>query len=93
MSGKAVRETLAALGVIASLVFVGVEIQQNTAVARSQARNDLATLNQEWLMQLASDLDLSGGFDAHFSDEETKANVSRNGGPAHAIVARMCGND
>ena len=30
MSGKAIRETLAALGVIASMVFVGVEIQQNT---------------------------------------------------------------
>jgi hypothetical protein len=35
MSGKAVRETLAALGVMASLVFVGWEIQQNTAVARA----------------------------------------------------------
>jgi len=37
MSGRAVRETLAALGVIASLVFVGAEIRQNTTVARATA--------------------------------------------------------
>ena len=41
MSGKAIRETLAALGVIASMVFVGMEIRQNTAVARASAHNDL----------------------------------------------------
>jgi hypothetical protein len=55
MSGKAVRETLAALGVIASLVFVGAEIRQNTAVARGQTRQDLAALNQEWLVLHAAD--------------------------------------
>ena len=30
-SGRAIREVLAAAGVIASLVFVGFEIRQNTA--------------------------------------------------------------
>lgn len=49
MSGKAVRETLAALGVIASLVFVGAEIRQNTAVARGQTRQELALEFQDWL--------------------------------------------
>jgi len=39
MSGKAVRETLAALGVIASLVFVGTEIRQNTTATRSATQN------------------------------------------------------
>jgi len=39
MSGKAVRETLAALGVIASLVFVGFEIRQNTSATRSATQN------------------------------------------------------
>lgn len=72
MPGKEVRDTLGLLAVVASLVFVGVEIRQNTAVARTQARNDLATLNQEWLMQLAADLDLSEDFDAHFSYEEPR---------------------
>ncbi len=37
MSGKAIRETLAALGVIASMVFVGMEIRQNTAIAKMAA--------------------------------------------------------
>ena len=37
MSSKAIREALAALGVIASLLFVGFEIRQNTMVARASA--------------------------------------------------------
>ncbi len=41
MSGKAIRETLAAVGVIASLVFVGVEIQQNTRSAEVDAYQNL----------------------------------------------------
>ena len=36
MSGKAIRETLGFLAVVASLVFVGFEIRQNTQVARGQ---------------------------------------------------------
>ena len=42
MSGKAIRETLAALGVIASMVFVGIEIQQNSATQRAQTRQAIA---------------------------------------------------
>jgi hypothetical protein len=41
MSGKAIRETLGFLAVVTSLVFVGMEIRQNTAVARGQARRNL----------------------------------------------------
>ena len=37
MSGKAIRETLAALGVIASMVFVGLEIRQSNVQARAAA--------------------------------------------------------
>jgi hypothetical protein len=55
MSGQAIRESVAALGVVASLVFVGLEIRQNTAVARGQARQELASLNQEFLVLLAQD--------------------------------------
>ena len=46
MSGKTIGETLAAVGVIASLVFVGVEIRQNTAAVRGatlQAISDAYT--------------------------------------------------
>ncbi len=38
MSGKAIGEALAALGVIASMIFVGLEIRQSNAQARAQAR-------------------------------------------------------
>ena len=37
MSGKAIRETLGFLAVVAGLVFVGLEIRQNTIAARSAA--------------------------------------------------------
>jgi len=37
MSGKTIRETLGVLGVIASLIFVGVEIRQNTIASRAAA--------------------------------------------------------
>lgn len=55
MSGKDLRETLGVLAVVASLVFVGFEIRQNTAVARGQARQELAALNQEWLILQSTD--------------------------------------
>jgi len=42
MSGKAVRDTLGFLGVVASLVFVGTEIRQNTAIARASTRHAIA---------------------------------------------------
>jgi hypothetical protein len=54
-SAQAIRETLGFVGVVASLVFVGLEIRQNTAVARGQARHELAALNQEWLILQSSD--------------------------------------
>ena len=49
------RELVAAFGVILSLVFVGLEIRQNTAVARGQARQELATLNQGFLALLSQE--------------------------------------
>lgn len=55
MSGKDLRETLGVLAVVASLVFVGLEIRQNTAVARGQTRQELAALNQEWLILQSTD--------------------------------------
>jgi len=48
-------ETIATVGVILSLLFVGFEIRQNTAIARGQARQDLTQVNQEWLVLLSQD--------------------------------------
>ena len=63
MSGKAIRETLGFIGLIASLVFVGMEIRQNTAVARAQSRQGLTENYLEYNMTLAADADL---FDLHY---------------------------
>ena len=52
MSGKAIRETVGFLAVVASLVFVGMEIRQNTQVARGQTRIELTALNNEFLARL-----------------------------------------
>ena len=59
MSGKAIRETLAALGVIASMVFVGWEIRQNTAATRSATIQAITTESRESLSLLASDSTLA----------------------------------
>lgn len=41
MAGKAVRETLGFLAVVAGLVFVGLELRQNTDMMRSQTRSEV----------------------------------------------------
>jgi len=48
-------ELVTAACVIVSLVFVGFEVRQNTQVARGQARQELASLNQEWLLLVSTD--------------------------------------
>jgi hypothetical protein len=55
MKGVQWRELIAAVGVILSLLFVGFQIRQNTQVARGQTRQDLAALNQEWLVLQSQD--------------------------------------
>ena len=55
MSGKAVRETLGFLAVVASLVFVGLEIRQNTQVARAEAYRDVAIFTTDLAIRLAED--------------------------------------
>lgn len=57
-------EIVAAFGVILSLLFVGFEIRQNTAIARGQARQDLAQINQEWLVLISQDVE----FEALWND-------------------------
>lgn len=71
MSGKGVRESVGFLGVVASLVFVGLEIRQNTATARGQARQELAALNQEWLILQSTDSEFSNLFRRAWVDEDS----------------------
>ena len=49
MSGKAIRETFTALGVIASMVFVGWEIRQSNVQARAAAYQEIGIATAEWL--------------------------------------------
>ena len=51
MSGKAIRETIGFIGVVASLVFVGFEVRQNTVSARAAAYQEMgSTIAGVWLL-------------------------------------------
>ena len=64
-------ELIAASGVILSLVFVGVEVRQNTSVARGQARYDLADSGREFLLAMALDEEWADlWLKAWYSEEE-----------------------
>jgi hypothetical protein len=52
-------EALAALGVILSLTFVAVELQQNTKAIEATVRNDLASASREWTLALATSPELT----------------------------------
>jgi len=83
MSGKAVRETLAALGVIASMVFVGLEIQQNTRAIRGQTRQALNADYQGWYMMIATDDSLWEEYNASFPSNGAGTQAG------HAMFARL----
>jgi hypothetical protein len=50
VSGKEVREVVGFAGVVASLVFVGVEIRQNTVTARAAAYQAMGeAVSDSWI--------------------------------------------
>ena len=52
MSGKVIQETLGFLGVIGSLIFVGLEVRQNTVASRAaaiQQSTDVARQQIQWV--------------------------------------------
>jgi len=59
MSGKTTRETLATLGVIASMVFVGLEIRQNTQAVRANAIQESTNVARHQVLTLAADPELT----------------------------------
>jgi len=59
MSAKMIREALAALGVILSMLFVGLELRQNTLAVRATALNDLASASRDWLLAISSNPELT----------------------------------
>ncbi len=87
MSGKAIRETLAALGVIASMVFVGLEIRQNTTVARAATRQALTETATAWAMAMATDPDLLALYDTRFNPTSALAPGDHRAG--YAMVTNL----
>ena len=57
MSGKAIRETVGFLAVVASMVFVGVEIRQNTNAVRGATLHGIADQSFQYNVELVQDAD------------------------------------
>ena len=57
------------MAVVASLVFVGWEIRQNTAAQRSQARQAHSDAASDWQMRMAESPGLAVAFDAMLQEE------------------------
>jgi hypothetical protein len=77
MSNKDLREFVGLLLVVASLVFVGVEIRQNTAVARAQSRQFLTENHREWAYTLATNPELSDLFNATWDPDDGRTTEQR----------------
>ena len=58
MSGKTIRDTLAFLGVVASLLFVGTEIQRNTIASQAAAYQAIGIATAEMHLALAQDREI-----------------------------------
>ncbi len=59
MSGKAIRETLGFLAVVASMVFVGLEIQQNTRALRATAIQESTNVDRQQVQMFVMDADVN----------------------------------
>ena len=72
MSAKDVREMIGFAGVTLSLVFVGLEVRQNTVVARAQTRQSLTELYAQHSLTMATDADLRREWSRTFYDDSTR---------------------
>ena len=59
MSRSAIRETLGFVGVIASLIFVGLEIQQNTLASRASAIQESTSVARQQVQMFATDAEVN----------------------------------
>lgn len=64
----AIGEFVGAIGVIASLLYVGVQVRQNTRSVRAATYDSLVRSNGEWLKALIADPDLASGFEVAVAD-------------------------
>ena len=59
-------EVLAGVGVVASLIFVGLELRQNTAAVRAQTRQALAQQNTEFVAMIGGSPELARAWDVRW---------------------------
>jgi len=64
----AISELLGAAGVIASLIYVGVQVRQNTRSMRAATYDSLVRSNGEWLAPLIQDAALATSFEVAVSN-------------------------
>ena len=82
-------ELVTTIGIVVSLVFVGLEIRQNTSVARAQARIDMATITQDWLLVLAQDPALTRAFDLYWNEERSELTAVDESQAQRAMIALL----
>ncbi len=78
MSRSAIRETLGFVGVMASLIFVGMEIRQNTLASQAAAIQEATTMARQWGLMFVTDpevnrIDLIGRADRSQLNVEDQA--------------------
>lgn len=64
----AVSALAGAVGVIASLVFIGIQVRQNTRAVRAATYDSLVTSSGTWIAALVEDPALAAGFEAAVED-------------------------
>lgn len=93
LSLRSASEVAALLSVLFGLVFVGVEIRNNTAVARAESRRELAEQNVDFLMEIALDDDVNDLWSQYWSLEWfeglTPSDQTRAENVAIALILRL----
>lgn len=65
MDVKSIAELLGAGAVLLGLIFVGLELRQNTAAVKAATLQDLTDASVDWITNIASDPDLTRIFVTH----------------------------
>lgn len=79
---------LSAAAVIASLVFLGFEIRQNTVAQRAETRQALADASREFILTIASDRELSRVWHAMWRPELDGGRAGPHLSPADTLQAK-----
>lgn len=64
----AISALIGAVGVVASLLFVGMQVRQNTRAMRAATYDSLVTSNGDWLAALIQDRELAAQFESAVED-------------------------